>query len=297
MKDIHSSHRYFSLVSPAWLVQNPPHMTNPKPCSTLLGTDGVTIAYRERRVAGRPVVALLHSLGMDHTFWSAVDGQLGEHASVVAMDVRGHGQTGLGATPLDARRVALDLREVLDHLDIAQVMVAGASMGGCAALQFAIDHADRSMGLSLVDTTAWYGPTASADWESRAQKALTSGLSSMTDFQVTRWFSDDFRQREPAQVQRWIDVFVGNHIDGYVAACRMLGAFDVRDKLAGIRIPTLVQVGEEDYAAPVAMSRALHEAIAGSQLDVIQGARHLTPLEVPDRIANGLLQLIAQARP
>lgn len=272
-------------------------MTNEVSLSTLIAGDGVTIAYRERRVAKRPAFALFHSLGVDHRFWSAVDDRLGEYASVVAIDVRGHGRSGMGRTPMKASRVALDLREVLDHLGIGQVVVAGASMGGCAALQFAIDHADRTSGLALVDTTAWYGPTAQADWESRAQKALKDGLASMTEFQVTRWFSDEFRKREPAQVQRWIEVFLDNDVDGYAAACRMLGAFDARAKLASIHVPTLVQVGEEDYAAPLAMSVALHEGITGSCLDVIQGARHLTPLEVPDRIANGLLHLIAKAQP
>ena len=43
---------------------------------------------------------------------------------------------------------------------------------------------------------------------------------------------------------------------------------------------------------PVAMARALHEAIAGATLEVIAGARHLTPLEVPDRVARALVELL-----
>lgn len=272
-------------------------MTNEGSSATYRASDGVDIAYHARRAAAdRPVIALVHSLGMDHRFWHAVSDCVGDRAAVVAIDARGHGRSGLGAPPLTAARMALDLREVLDHLGIERVVVGGASMGGCVALQFALDHPQRSAALALIDTTAWYGPTAPVDWESRAQKAMAQGLASLTDFQVTRWFSDAYREREPEAVQHWVNVFLRNDMQGYVEACRMLGSFDARARLGTLRLPTLVQVGEEDYAAPVAMSRAMHEAIAGSTLDVILGARHLTPLEVPQRVTDGLLQLCAQVR-
>ncbi len=272
-------------------------MTNEGPGATHRASDGASIAYHARRAApDRPVIALVHSLGMDHSFWRAVSDCVGDRASVVSIDARGHGRSDLGAPPLTAARMALDLRGVLDHQGIERVVVGGASMGGCVALQFALDFPERSAALALIDTTAWYGPTAPADWASRAQKAMAQGLASLTDFQVTRWFSDAYRAREPAAVKHWVDVFLRNDLQGYVQACHMLGAFDARDRLHTLRLPTLVQVGEEDYAAPVAMSQTLHGAIAGSTLDVILGARHLTPLEVPQRVADGLLQLCAQVR-
>ncbi len=298
MKDFHSLHRYFSFVSPGGAGQNPRPMKNEVPGALLNASDGVPIAYQARMApAGAPVMALVHSLGMDHSFWNAVAQRLGDRASLVAIDARGHGRSGTARTPASTARMSQDLREVLAQLGLNRVVVGGASMGGCVALQFAIDHPQHTAGLALIDTTAWYGPTAPADWEARAQKALAQGLASLTDFQVTRWFSDGFREREPAQVQHWVDVFLRNDLEGYVQACRMLGGFDARASLAGIRVPTLIQVGEEDYAAPVAMSRAMHEAIPGATLDVIEGARHLTPLEVPDRVAQALLDLCAQVSP
>jgi 3-oxoadipate enol-lactonase len=56
-------------------------------------------------------------------------------------------------------------------------------------------------------------------------------------------------------------------------------------------MPTAIVVGEEDYATPVAMAQAMQHAIKGSTLTVLAGARHLTPLEVPDRIAGELRAL------
>jgi 3-oxoadipate enol-lactonase len=65
----------------------------------------------------------------------------------------------------------------------------------------------------------------------------------------------------------------------------MLGDGDLRAGLASIRVPTAIAVGEEDYATPVAMAEALHQAIAGSTLTVLPGGRHITPAEKPQDIA------------
>jgi pimeloyl-ACP methyl ester carboxylesterase len=59
-------------------------------------------------------------------------------------------------------------------------------------------------------------------------------------------------------------------------------------------MPVAIAVGEEDYATPVAMAQQLHEAIPHSTMEVIPGGRHLTPIEVPDRIAQILQDLLAR---
>jgi 3-oxoadipate enol-lactonase len=252
-------------------------MTPADTTSTLIASDGTPIVYRVRRsAADAPVIALVHSLAMDHRFWDPVAQRLDGLATVVTIDARGHGRSGRGTLPYTA---------------------GGASMGGCVALQFAGDHPDRTAALALIDTTAWYGPSAPKDWEDRATKAMAQGLPSLVEFQKTRWFSDAFRAQATQLVDQSIDIFLANDLQAYVATCRMLGAFDGRGLLSRIRVPTLVIVGEEDYAAPVAMSQLLHQGIAGSRLDVILGARHLTPLEVPDRVAQGLLELCAEVKP
>jgi 3-oxoadipate enol-lactonase len=93
-------------------------------------------------------------------------------------------------------------------------------------------------------------------------------------------------------VDRTVATFVKTDPKAYAETCRMMGAFDLRDKLAALRMPTRIAVGEEDYATPVAMSEALHQGISGSTLNVIAGGRHLTPLECPVQIAGEIEKLI-----
>ena len=87
-------------------------------------------------------------------------------------------------------------------------------------------------------------------------------------------------------------IFLRNDVACYQATCEMLGDADLRPLLASIRPPVAVVVGEEDYATPVAMAKAIHEAIPGSQLTVLAGARHITPVERPKDIAAQLGNLL-----
>jgi len=169
-------------------------------------------------------------------------------------------------------------------------------MGGCVAQAFAAAYPARVGSLALIDTTAWYGPTAVQDWNGRSAKAAASGLASMVDFQFSRWFSDGFRETHPDRTQELAQIFVRNDIGCYQAACEMLGQADVRPALGSLRMPVAVIVGEEDYATPVRMARDLHEAITGSTLTVIAGGRHLTPVQCAAEIAAILRPLLDESR-
>jgi 3-oxoadipate enol-lactonase len=259
--------------------------------------DGTRLAYTlyEHPAASRHVV-LVHSLAMDRSFWRPVAERLAKNASVLIHDCRGHGRSDQPEGPCTVELHADDLADLLDQLGWRTALVAGASMGGCIALAFAIRHPGRVAALGLIDTTAWYGPDAPKNWGERADAARASGLSSLIDFQVTRWFGDKFRAENPQVVQDCVATFLRNDVAVYAQTCRMLGACDLRAGLASIAVPTAIVVGEEDYATPLAMAQAMHKAIASSTLSVLAGARHLTPLERPDRIASELDKLLQRQR-
>jgi 3-oxoadipate enol-lactonase len=255
--------------------------------------DGTPIGYSVHGDASASSVAVLvHSLAMDRHFWDPVAARLAADGAVLAYDCRGHGASGAGGKSYSVAQFADDLADLMTELRWEKALVAGASMGGCVALALAQRHPQRTAALGLIDTTAWYGEEAPAQWEERARKALQGGLASLVDFQVTRWFSDAFRAAEPQLAAAAVAVFLRNDPQSYAASCRMLGAADLRRALGAIRVPTAVLVGEEDYATPLGMAQALHDGIHGSTLAVLKNARHLTPLEKPDEIAAELGKLL-----
>jgi 3-oxoadipate enol-lactonase len=253
--------------------------------------DGAKISYRLLAGAGPARFALIHSLAMDRRFWERTAERLAPAGDILLFDCRGHGASSGINAPFTAEQFAGDLADVFDAIGWADAIIAGASMGGCVALAFAAPHPDRMRGLGLVDTTAWYGAKAPEQWQERAQKALDTGMSALADFQRSRWFSKGFAVANPDIVTEAMDIFLANDVQSYAETCRMLGRFDQRAALPGIAAPTRIMVGSEDYATPLAMAEAMRDAIPGATLKVIEGAAHLTPLERPEDVAHGLLEL------
>ena len=257
--------------------------------------DGCQISYRIYANPQKSRVALIHSLALGGAMWEEVIAQLGGAAEILAYDCRGHGRSERRPGPYSVELFADDLAALLDSCGWPSVIVAGCSMGGCVAQAFAAKYPQRVHGLALIDTTAWYGPAAPKDWKARGAKAAEGGLPSMTEFQLSRWLTEDFRQAHPYVAERTAEIFLGNDIASYQASCEMLGNADLRGALPDFRMPVSVIVGEEDYATPVAMSRSLHEAIPNSTLTVIPDARHLTPVQCPAEIARLLTDLIGRS--
>jgi 3-oxoadipate enol-lactonase len=261
---------------------------------TFQTSDGCPIAYTLHPIAGAagPRVALVHSLALDRSIWNGVVKILTGHAAVLTYDCRGHGQSGRAAMTYTTDLFARDLAELLDHVGWPAATVAGCSMGGCAAQAFGARYPQRTQGLCLIDTTAWYGPEAPKQWRERAATARSKGLGALIDFQVTRWFGAAFRAAHPEVVNALTRIFLANDVRCYEATCEMLGDADLRPLLPSITAPTAIVVGEEDYATPVSMAQALHVAIAGSTLTVISGGRHITPAERPAEIAASIAKLV-----
>jgi len=257
--------------------------------------DGTKLAYRLIKGKGRGRCVLIHSLAMDMSFWDRVAPFLTDHADVLVYDCRGHGKSDKLRGPYTIELFADDLADLLDAVGWRQATVCGASMGGTVAIAFAAAYPDRVASLALFDTTCWYGPEAPAQWAERAQTALNEGLHELVGFQKTRWFSDAFRAKNPAVVEQALAVFLANDVRAYAETCRMLGTADKRAALKDFRMPCAILVGAEDYATPVTMARVLESNIPGAALDVIENARHLTPLEIPIIVAGKIIEMVKAA--
>ena len=259
---------------------------------TFKTSDGCGIAYTVHPAPGKPRVALIHSLALDRSVWNGVVKALADQAEILAYDCRGHGRSGRKAGTYTCEQFADDLAQLLDHLRWPAVTVAGCSMGGCIAQAFAAKHAPRTAAACFIDTTAWYGPEAPRQWRERAATGRAQGLAALIDFQVTRWFSDGFRASRPDAVEPLKKIFLANDIDCYQATCEMLGDADLRPLLPAIKSPVAIVVGEEDYATTVDMAKDLNAAIPRSTLTVLAGARHITPVERPEDIAQQIANLL-----
>lgn len=226
-----------------------------------------------------PLVVLLHPLAASGELWRPLIAELATDFRVVAPDARGHGGSAWNGAPFSVPDLADDVAALVEHLDVGPARVVALSMGGCTTIAFGVRHPELVHGLVLADTTADYGPGKEEAWGERAEKAVSVPREEQLSFQVDRWFSPGFLQSHPAEVDRVSGIFLETDSQAHAAACLALGEYDDSARLSEITAPTLVLVGEEDYATPPAMARSLHEGIAGSRLSVLPATRHLSLVE------------------
>ena len=246
--------------------------------------NGIALDY-QLGGSGR-LIAFAHSLGMSGAIFDSIRPKLERHGQVLTWDARGHGNSQKPATGWSIQDLATDLRALIESLDQDQAVIAGLSMGGNTAIAYASAYPDKVDGLILADTTAWYGEGAVEAWEQRALKAETKGLEPVIPFNLPRWFSDGYPEARPQESQKISAILTTGDRASYAAACRALGKFDGRDQLERINCPTLVLVGAEDPATPPAMAEYLHQNIRNSELHVLEGLRHMTPVEAPQQVGD-----------
>ncbi len=253
--------------------------------------NGIEIGYD---LSGEgPDLVLCHALGLDRTMWF---GQVPEFAGrhrVLAWDARGHGDSTKAAGPYDFDLMARDLEGLLDALGIERAAVLGLSMGGHIAISFGSLFPERTSALLLCDTTAWYGPEASRGFLERIDAVRKGGLDPLLPAQAGRWFTEQFRAAHPETVERVMATLGRADEGGYIATLRALSELDQRPRLAVIECPTLVLVGRNDPVAPVRMAADLRDGIAGASLRVIEGAKHMAPVERPDQFNEAVLEFLS----
>jgi 3-oxoadipate enol-lactonase len=238
-------------------------------------TDQGMVEVREFGGNGGDVVVLLHPLATSGRIWQRFGEWLGRDGrTVLAPDLPAVGISSLdGLSIVD---LAAQVATVLDQRQARSVDVLGMSMGGCVAQQLVLDRPELVGRLVLADTTSCYGPDRVASWEERARTAETSIRTGLLDFQLKRWFTESFRAAEPAECNRIAGIFVDTPAAVHAACARALGGFDVTERLGEIKAPTLVIVGEQDYATPAAMSEVVASSIDGARLEVVPDAGHFS---------------------
>ncbi len=107
------------------------------------------LLHFQRHGQGEPLV-ILHGLFGTLDNWGAQIKTLSEHFDVIATDLRNHGRSP-HSDEMSYRVMSNDLLELLDHLQLERINLMGHSMGGKAAMQFALDHPERVERLIVVD--------------------------------------------------------------------------------------------------------------------------------------------------
>jgi 3-oxoadipate enol-lactonase len=248
----------------------------------------MTLAYDSRGEG--PALVLLHAFPFDRRMWSEEVARLSDVRRVVAVDLRGFGESPLYGEP-SVDEYADDVVALLDALGIPMATVAGLSMGGYIALSLAERHRARVAALILADTRAAAdSEVARLAREATIRQVRSDGpaqfLDGVPERLLSRHASDDLRVR--------VRGLCVERTDAIVAATRALAHRPDRTELLGaIDCPTLVVCGGEDTTSPAPEMRGLAQAIRGAEYVEIAGVGHLSNLEAPDRFDDAVARFLA----
>lgn len=234
--------------------------------------------------ANGPALLLIHAFPLNRSMWAPQYEALADCAYIIVPDLRGHGESEAPPGPYPMETLADDLAALLDRLDVPRAVYCGLSLGGYIGFAFARRHRERLAGLILADTRP--GPDGDqrrAGREELASAVETAGTSAVAVERLRPpLLAAATRRARPDLVDQLGTMIAGTPAIGLAGAARGIAARpDSMPTLAEIAVPALIIVGSEDELTPPAESEVMHAAIAGSTLDVLPGAGHLSNLERP----------------
>lgn len=242
---------------------------------------------------GAEHLVLLHILGGDATVWTDVMAQLPESFSALAFDLRGQGRSTSVRRPFTLELLADDVIAVLRAEGIGSCTLVGVAFGGTIAQLVATRASDLVANLVLMDTAASRTAQSRQTLLDRADLAESGGLGELTRAAIGRWFPPAVNGPAAAVKQRLEAVMSDTDPGHFAAASRAFADLSLEQNAAQISCPTLILVGAEDIAMPVAQSRRLHALIPNSEMIVLAGVGHCPPVEAPALVADLIADFVA----
>lgn len=251
--------------------------------------DGGTVAARTGG-AGAPMV-LFHSLLADDTSFDRIAPALARTHKLVILNLPGFGASDRVDGGLEA--VADRVAAALGALNLGQPPVfLGNGYGGFVALMTAIRHPGIASKLVLADCGAAFSEPGRAAFRGMSAGARDKGLAGISDVAMRRLFAPSYQAAHPELIEERRARFVAVDPQTFHAACAALATLDLRDRLAEVKVPALVLVGEHDEATPPAMSSELAAGLPDARLVVLPGCAHVPQLQEPGMFLDAIRDFI-----
>jgi len=261
-------------------------------------SDGVRLHYLEGG-SGQPLVMIPGWSQTAAEFHKQFDA-FTQHARVIAVDMRGHGESEKPEKGYRMQRLAKDLYDLVGALDLEAPDLLGHSMGSSVIWAyhslFAAERPPRKLvfvdqSAAVVTQPGWDGATIAEAGSFLADMAALFGFEEAvrnnTTAEATKdvirgMFTASFPEEELLWVARENIKFPRHHAAALLHDHCMI---DWRSEICSIRFPTLVVGGETSIFAPSSQAWIAAQ-IPGAEVDIFpeaEGGSHFMFLEAPDR--------------
>lgn len=247
-----------------------------------------------------PPLCFLHGFLGAGKDWAWVAEAFQDDFYCLLPDLPGHGQNPLPETlPLHFDTLNQELLAHMDTLGLSKIHLVGYSMGGRAALYFAVHHPERVASLTLESASPGITDpeerrARAAEDDRRADALLSGGIESF----VEHWYTLPlFRSLEnhPEVRAQIIARRKANHPAWVAQVVRDLSPGRqpaVWDQLPRLEMPVLLLVGalDEKY---VAVNQQMAARLPSARLEIVPGAGHTVHLEQPAQFISSLRGFLA----
>ena len=255
-------------------------------------SEGARIFYRLEGAADKPLLVLVHSLGVDHGLWDPQMPALLRHFQVLRLDLRGHGASDAPPGDYTIEQLGRDVIASVDSTARGRERFAycGLSLGGMIGQWLGSNNADRITHLVLANTSPRVG--APELFEARRKAVLEGGMTAVESAVMERYFSPRVLASSSPQVATTRTALLAANPVGYAGCCAAIRDMDQRPLLGRIGAPTLVIGGSLDAATPwEGHGDLLTAAIPGARSVVLEAA-HLSNVELPSAFTNALFDFL-----
>ncbi len=260
---------------------------------TPLSEDPIPTAYvRAGSETEAPPLLLIHGFDSSLLEFRRLVPQLEAHRQVWAVDLLGFGFSDRTLPNLSPAAIKLHLHSFWQQKINRPVVLVGASMGGAAAIDFALTYPDAVAGLVLIDAAGF-----------AAGPAMGNLMVPPLDSWATAFLRNPRVRRNISRQAYFDKTFVtpdaelcaALHLEcpgwkeALIAFTKSGGYNFLTQKIPTIACPTLVIWGEQDKILGTKDARRFERAIAGSQLVWIPQCGHVPHLEKPEETAAAVL--------
>ncbi|CAK4838211.1 unnamed protein product [Aphanomyces euteiches] len=249
--------------------------------------NGIVLAYEDQG-NGEPLV-LLHGLCGSSEYWDKVLPQLSEQYRVIAVDLRGHGQSGVSDEPYPMELMAHDIAELLEKLHIPQAILFGHSLGGYVTLAFAEQYPEKLHAFSLVHSSGFPDDeNGKANRDKGIAGISENGIEPFIAGMTPKLFAPGHIETMKPTVEHIRQIGVATNPKGAMnVLAGMRDRIDRNQVLADAAVPVLLIAGEADQIIP--LEKAF--AVKGDHITqvTLADAGHMSMQEQPAALIEQIL--------
>jgi pimeloyl-ACP methyl ester carboxylesterase len=252
-------------------------------------TNDVVSIHWDERGAGEPLVLIMGYAARSAHWGEDFRDRLAGRFRVISLDNRGTGESDRPAEDWTMDDMATDVIAVMDAAGLKDAHIAGISMGGMVAQQFALTWPERVRTLTLISTHPG-AERAIPPSEAASAALITPDRSQPVEKLVENVYrticAPGFLD-EPGRAEACVRLDLDRPTPVAMLGKQMkaIAGSDRSGRLGEIKAPTLVITGADDPLVPPGNSDLLHELIPGSRLERIPDCGHMPCLEKPAELA------------